>query len=211
MGRCPCVPATPNPGFSRLVDGLNTNKRISFWGKVSGCLCIPFFCAGLFCCSTAFVLDALINALREVVAMYGIPTLIQLRQKIDHEHKVFMDACTKIIQTTDSRFIVPRLRLIDAIRKTDGAIGAIIKDSSLSVDLTFDKEVIAGRTQFVRDVYLEYIAQGGNPSIVIYGLPEYMAMMMDVTADYMTRMYRDMTGDTQLYRLVMQHKEKAGF
>lgn len=143
--------------------------------------------------------------------MYSIPSLIELRKKVDHEQKLFMDACSKVIEKSNTQFIIPHLRLIDAIRNSNGIIAAIIKNSSMSIDLNYDKKTITGRNQFTKDVYDEYITMGGNPSVILYGLAEYMAMIMDVTADYMILMYRDMTGDTQLHRLLMQHKVKAGF
>lgn len=211
MARNQCVPAS-DVGKSRLVIGLTSLKRYSFWAKFAGCLCMPFFCAGLACCVPAIALDDVKKKLECVVSsIYSPKVLHALRIKVDREQKIFMDACSNVIARTTPRFIIPRMTLIESIRATDRRIKEIVKDPSASFDLLIDRDTIDGRNQFKLDVYNEYVSLGGNMSVILYGLPEYMAFLVDPTSDFMMNLYSEVTVDSQLSRLMFEHKEKAGF
>eukprot|EP00798_Chlamydomonas_sp_ICE-L_P017793 gene17793-24167_t len=57
----------------------------------------------------------------------------------------------------------------------------------------------------------KYIQLKGDSAPVIYGLPEYLAIVYDPTCDIMFRYYDDITKPTQLNRMILRYKTIAGF
>lgn len=196
---------------SRLVVNLRTIQRGSMWGKVIGCMFLPFLCTGLACCIPAFAVDEIARPLKEIIAFYTPSVLNNIRLRVDREQKIFIDACNKVTDKCKGNDVVSSLRLIDIIRLGDATIGAIVRQpimASLGIMVNMNKE---GRTRYIAEVYNEYRHSGGNPSVVIYGLPEYCAVIMDPTSITMKQIYADVMGPTQLNSLVLLHKSKAGF
>jgi hypothetical protein len=205
-----CVPANEQEG-SRLVSSLKTMKRSTFWGKFFGCLCMPFMCAGLVCCIPALVLEDTISSLQNVITYYTVPILDKLREKVDGEQRLFLDACSNVNTSTEGPSIISNMTLIEIIRQVDSKIGALLNDPGMVPSLTFLITNQKGKEQYRLDVYNEYIKLGGNISVIIFGLPEYMAIIMDPTCDKMCKMYSNVMHDSQLHRLAQSHRGTAGF
>ncbi len=206
-----CFPAPTTDKSSRIVTAFKSQKQSSVWSWICGVLCCPFFCSGLVCCMNAIHMEEILTELRNIIAFYTAPVLSQLREKVDKEQKLFLDACMTVNTMTEGKYIISNIRLIDVIRKTDTTIASWVLQpntiaSVFKVDL--DNE---GTTKYIIDVFTEYIRIGGNVSVIMYGLPEYLAIVMDPTCDAMLRTYKNIMCDTQMYRFICQHKERAGF
>jgi hypothetical protein len=174
-------------------------------------LCIPFFCFGLICCIPAFAVDNMACELKAVIAYYTAHVLARLRSKVDREQGLFLDACSAINKTVPSAaHIVPRLRLIDVIRLSTPTLSVLFKDISMPISFTV-ANTNPGHTKYIADVYDEYVRLGGNSSVVIYGLPEYLAIVIDPSSTAMEHVYGDIVRDSQLRRMIESHKELAGF
>lgn len=208
MHFCKCVPSD-NVENSRLVEYHSSTKKTSFYGKCVGLICLPLLCTGVSCCITSLVMDVTIKTIKKVIDFYTVPILIELRKRIDHENKLFMDACSEVIIKTDPLYIVPNINIMNAIRATDGRARAMIKDHTFSVSFIIDNKIIQGRSEFTVNVYKKYREFGGNPSVIIYGYPEYMAMIVDPSSQYMLDIYPAITSDTQLRRFMLEHKKHA--
>jgi hypothetical protein len=205
----PCKPGLEANG-SRLIASYTSHNKISFWGKFVGTLCCPFCCIGLVCYIPAFALKEVLSSLRNIIAYYSAPILHKLRPMIDREQKLFMDACLTVNAMSDGQSIVAELRLIDCIRNNNEMVNSIVKTPSMLTQRFITDKNKLGRSEYMNNVYEEYMKQG-NPSVVIYGFPEYLAIIMDPTSDSMVQLYESVMNDTQLSRLVKTHKHIAGF
>lgn len=192
-------------GESRIVQSYNNCKRTRTTALFVGSVCMPLLCAGLSCCMTGMQMKEHIEILKKVIEMYGEDELRRLRKKVDKEQRLFLDACMNVNQQKSHAIIVGSLRLIDCIKKNNVLVDNMITDRGM---WTFSF-MTADRTNYIKDVYDEYKRMGGNESVVIYGIAEYMAVISDPTSIVATDMYREITGPTQLSRFVMQHKDAA--
>ena len=200
---------TPGPDIkgSHLVATLESVKKSVLLMKCCGWTWMGCCCIGLACCIPAVATDAVISELRSVVAFYTPDRLHKLAELIGAQQRLFIQACTRVNARIPGNSIFPSITLMDAICAADSNIGAIVEDTRRT--RIFQEP--AEKTQYKMDVYNEYAGMGGNTAVVLYGLPEYMALINDPTCDMMISYYKKIISASQLNTLVMSNKVAAGF
>lgn len=197
---------------SKIVTTYRTIKNYVNLGICCGWTWIPCFCAGLVCLITAKDVECTVtNKLRDIIEWYSADTLKVLGPRVRAQHDLFITACTNVNEKATKIF--PNVNLIDAICAYDTTFGAVFNERKYSFDLSFlsnnnDKD---DKNKYLLDVYKEYIRLNGDSAPVIYGLPEYLAILYDPTCDIMLRYYDDITKPSQLSWMIMRYKTKAGF
>ena len=146
---------------SRLVDEYNRLNKLIILGKVTGCLCLPACCLGISCLGISFAMeDVDAKPLKYIIDLYTIPILDKLRHMIDFEEYLLNK--------------VPRqqaVTVLDVVSVYDHDIRDLLVEFGLIKP--------NNNNDYMNNIYQDYIRIGGNPNVIIYGLPEYLCKLYD--------------------------------
>lgn len=198
---------------SRIVASAAESKKYYMLDKCLGIFCIPFCCMGVL----------LLKELREdtrdekylfkIVKLYGEKVLNDLRPLVEYEHQLFLKACHHVNKNAlqDDVNIFPNVILLDAIEAVLPTVGIVLnyprrETTYCQSKQTSESEKEKKKNMYLLDVYNKYIDLGGNITNVVYGLPEYLAIMNDTLSFTMIDYYKQLLRSTQLYELVMSYK-----
>eukprot|EP00798_Chlamydomonas_sp_ICE-L_P019722 gene19722-26413_t len=180
---------------SRLVSCYETQRRVTLKMKVAGWLCAPVLCIGCCCLVPAWALDACISNLGQFIEFCTAPKLHQMAALVKHEQRLFVDAFMAI----GNSVVFPNMRLLDALRYGKPGVYAVIKLDDHFIVSPSKHAAAAG-------VWEEYCRRGGNVSVLVCCLPEFMAMYASPDNEAMCEMYDKLRTDTVLARFVSQRK-----
>ena len=195
-----CFPSDV-PG-SRIVAEYKSYDRWSCFGKLVGGMCAPFCCIGLVCWMPAKTAELELRPMKAIIDKYTVPVLDRLRIAVDREQSLFLRACMNVNNFTETA-IYPETTLLDAICAFDERIKKITSKFMFFRFLDSDLE---DRKRYERQVYTEYIKIGGNPSFVLYGLPEYICIIYEPTSIRALSYFREIAGNTLLSNTIDVYK-----
>lgn len=201
---------------SRIVEFYDENRKYIMTSKLLGWICRPFCCLGMICLSNANDKEKYTKYINKVVEMYTRDVLISLAPKVINEHKIFLKACNEVntLSIKEGRKIYPYINLIDVISVAMPIMGCVLKDIAFWCLDKNEKE------EYLLKIYKKYIELGGNTSIVVYGLPEYIAIVFDLGKQGYSKVYDEIdcekifkmiTCETQLHEVILSCKEQAGW
>jgi len=188
-----------------VQSSAKTGKNILL-AKVLGSIFCPV--GGLCCCIIpACMFQADHELVKKTIALYTPEVLNTLAPLVVHQVRVFIDACMQVNWTLTHNGIFPKVTLIDMICAADETAGQIIRGSCVpSFSLSIIKQQ---KDEYLKKVAAKFQELGGNTSVIIYGLPEYMCHIVDPTSPRAMDVYRDLVVDGQLQRLVLAHRDAA--
>lgn len=154
---------------------------------IIGFVCLPVFCLGCAWLSEVNDRRRSNKHIFDIVNMYTPNTLNLLAPLITEQHKLFLKACLKVnndisnilnnstINSTNylTNNIFPNVTLIDVLKIKVPVLRYLSAQEFLCKD----------KNEYLTNVYNEYINLGGQPDTVIYGLPEYIALILDLTPE----------------------------
>lgn len=201
-----CCPNN-GPKGSRLVSEFKAYNKWTLLGKCFGGLCMPCCCIGLACWTPAKAVECELSPLKRVIDKYTPQLLDKLRIAVDREESLFLRACLNVNNETTTTSIYPNITLLDAICASEEHTKNVICKFRLPKIFQDNQD----RLNYEKQVYSEYIKIGGNPAIVIYGLPEYLCIIYDPTSLQALSYFKGIGGSTQLSAFVQTYKQASGF
>ena len=194
--RVTASPAEPAPSGSRLVACYETRRRLSLKMRIAGWVCAPVLCVGCCCCLyPAWAVDSCLRKLGGFIELRTAAALHAMAAMVKREQLLFLDAC--MVVSSEPAF--PNMRLLDALRYGRPEIYSAIKLGSTTV-----LDYSPARRAYTIDVWHEYTRRGGNVAVLLHCLPEFLAMYVSPVDEDMCEMYRRLSTDTDLSRLVRQ-------
>lgn len=201
---------------SRVVAAFRRSKT-----QVAMCVCCGWTwlmccCVGLSCLIPGKEQETVVDAMRAVIDWYTTKTLDALAPLVSAQHELFLTACANVNARVTNGEIFPKVNLIDAICASDAALGAVIGAATARrvgacLANIMDPRAKQAKTAYLQEVHKQYMKLGGNPAVVLFGLPEYLAIVYDPTCTIMIRCYTDLVAATQLSRTVGSYRARAGF
>lgn len=198
---------------SRIVVLYKIYKMSLFMTRCFGVLTLPCCFLGMICLALNEDDKRDMKYLFKIVDMYGVEVLNKLAPLVAKEHELFLRACREVNEGGGVT-IYPNVTLLDALRVGMPSVGGVlcILDSSGLGRYGGGKD----KEEYLGLVYKRYIELGGNIGMVVYGLPEYVAIIYDIRDhEYIgiteVEYFRQITGATQLHELVMSYKDKVVF
>ena len=192
-----------SPIGSTLVSSCNQIKTSITCGKVWGWLCMPICCAGFICLIPSYAFESMLTELKKIVALYTPEVLNGLAKDISREEDIFLKACTKVNET--ETMIFPNIRLIDVICAADQKASTMLMQYANTYEFTNKQQ----QHEYSLKVFDQYIINDGNSNVIIFGFPEYMARLYDVSSPKMTTLLKNLANKTQLHVYVFSHEDKA--
>jgi hypothetical protein len=200
--------------MSKIVASWKKYNSYILWSQCVGWTCMPLCCLGLVCLAPSYALKEGVVKLRKVIDLYGEDTLHRLAGLVLNQNEIFLRACDNVnkmdlnkvdlnkmdLNKTD---ILPNLTLLETISHGNNEVGII-----LSSRLEFTSP---SKKTYKTRVYEEWLLQGGNIDIVVFGLPELICLSHDPTSIKVMEYIDKLAYPTQLKNLVMSHRAMAGF
>lgn len=202
------------PQTSRIVEFYDANRKQIAQSRILGWIYTPLCCAGMICRSEATIQKNNTKYIDKIVSMYSRDELQNLAPKVADEHQLFLKAATEvnIIALKENKRIFPHITLIDVLGSQIPIITSISKEFEFWSANTDEKK------EYLQKIYKTYIELGGNISVAIYGLPELIAINIDLTKDGYIRMFdgidtekqfKMIACETQLHDLILSCKDNA--
>ena len=141
---------------SRLMNIYNASKRFGF-----------------VCCM--ILQQDEIKIIEDIIEKYKEPTLKTLRILVDYEDVLFIMAKDNVKDRTGFRH--SKITLLDVICCCENLALEMMRSIDYKYMINHSDELKKYKT----DLYNEYIALGGNPAVIMYGLPEYMCLLDNPT------------------------------
>lgn len=199
-----CIPVASMP--SAVVSAYKELKKQTYWLQFGGIACMPCFCMGFICCFFKWNLLESFEVIKKIYAFYGgDAALASLSTKVLRENELFRMSTTRVNQTVPSDLIVCNVTLLQVICANEPRIGAILND--FPIGLYSDRKVKFN--EYCKLVWDEYLRNGGNYHVVVYGLGEHVCGLYDPTSHVAQDYMNNIVSDTQLRQEVLLHKADA--
>ena len=195
---------TPVTRKSAVVTAYESCSRYAFWAKFVGWSCMPCCCAGLPCLIVGDIPRTFAVKFGMLIELYGgEKKMHMLADKIAEEQSLFRDAVTFVTDTIDATKIKANITLWNVICAMHPKINSLT--ASLSFDSHFEDNTYA------QQIWDRYVSTGGNYSVIVYGLIEYMCSIYDPTCIIVDECMSKVLSDSSLRVEVLSHKTAAGF
>lgn len=193
---------------SSILKLMSTYKKTYVAFNITGACCLPVCCIGLACLAPAQVIGHVLEQYDDVIYTYGGPTsLTVLADKIRNERVIFRDAVTIINQLCDPTIIDSDITLLDVIIQINPRIRHIINNSRCIGSTLlgiFNKN--EKNNEYASLIWNEYEKKGGNYTVIIYGLIEYLCQLHDPTSQYVINFVEKFNVDSALRTECLQYK-----
>lgn len=167
---------------SRIVAYVNNLKKQAFLSNILGVFLLPICCIGCVWFSDSKDQRKNNKYLFDIVDSYTANKLNLIAPIINQQHEFFLKACLNINKEYKGHF--HNITLIDVLSLKIPVLGCLRS-----------QEYNDNKKEYLTQVFDEYMKLGGQPDQVLYGMPEYIALILDLTEDGYNSYYDSVEGN----------------
>ena len=184
---------------SEIILAMKDCRKQAFWFKFTGWLCIPWCCLGSICLVAGYSPDEFAAKFAEVISLYGGRDSVRvLAERVHKEITIFRTAVTEVNYSVDPTEIRANIDLFDVICDHNPRINA----------LRSNKYILSNHNKnYSHLVWNAYMKHGGNYSVIVYGIIEYMCIKYEPTSSLVEVYLNNVTNHTSLRVEVLAHKQ----
>lgn len=161
---------------STLVALYYKKKQEMLRFKIKGLICFPCGYWEYYRCGKE--IEKSYSHVEKVIQLYTETTLDLISPLVLTQHKIFMQACTDTNKEIPSEAIFANIDLIDVICSMDSQAHDLVQ-SCCTRRSSFPN---IDKINYMRTIYDKYKELGGDEEVVLYGMPEYFALVDDPVA-----------------------------
>ena len=193
--------------MSAIVSAYKNLKSKTLLLKITGGFCMLFFCLGCVCCVPGFILDQCKVKFEMVIRLYGgVDDLKVLGKKVARENELFNKTIAMVNKVYEpAQAIDSKVTLFDVICHMNPRINNILNSCWLARSL-FLQEV---KSDYMKQLWNQYIDNGGNYHVIVYGIIEYLCTLYDPTCTKIDEYLDSFNSQGALYLECIEHKTEA--
>lgn len=196
---------------SKLLDAIKDLQYQNIMCCTVGVCCLPMFCSGAICLGGSVKLKSYLKKYKKVVDLYGGRKAVkELSARVHHEQSLFRAAATAVNSSVDASKnnieIQGDMTLLSMICSLDPRAKSLYseRDYSTISSIFCDHDKYK---EYATLVNQEYVSRGGDASIVLYGIMEYILLFYNPTCLVAEKYLDNLVTDTALRADVLMYMQ----